>query len=72
MYTEESSIEYVALNHALRLMFNEYERMKREYENFPDYLVNEIEFFEEYLYESSQHIVAMKELMYTYKPENHE
>ena len=72
MYTEQSSIEYVALNHALRLMFDEYERMKREYENFPDYLVNEIEFFERYLHESSQHIVAMKELMYTYKPEHHE
>ena len=72
MYTEQSSIEYVALNHALRLMFDEYERMKQEYENFPDYLVNEIEFFEKYLLESSQHIVAMKELMYTYKPENHE
>lgn len=72
MYTEQSSIEYVALNHALRLMFNEYEKMRQEYENFPDYLVNEIEFFERYLHESSQHIVAMKELMYTYKPENHE
>ena len=48
MYTEEPSIEYVALNHALRLMLDEYERMKQEYENFPDYLINEIEFFERY------------------------
>ena len=53
-------------------MRNEYNRMKAEYENFPDYLINEIEFFEEYLYDLSEQIATMEGLMYTYKPENHE
>ena len=59
--------EYIALHHSLRLMHNEYNRMKTEYENFPDYLINEIEFFEEYLEDLSQQIMTMEGLLTSYK-----
>jgi len=59
--------EYIALHHSLRLMTNEYNRMKAEYENFPDYLINEIEFFEEYLYDLSEQIATMRGLLVSYK-----
>lgn len=59
--------EYIALHHSLRLMRNEYNRMKTEYENFPDYLINEIEFFEEYLEDLSQQIITMEGLLTSYK-----
>jgi len=48
-------------------MRNEYTRMKTEYENFPDYLINEIEFFEEYLEDLSQQITTMEGLLTSYK-----
>ncbi len=48
-------------------MTNEYNRMKAEYENFPDYLINEIEFFEEYLYDLSEQIATMRGLLVSYK-----